>query len=186
VRGDGYVVAAGEINGQIGWAQFRTNTLSGGPIIGMTDFPGSGESARGVAFLGVNRVVVAGLQTFNGDDSFALARFETHVNLLVDVAGPESDAVSLALRLHPAFPNPLVGRSVIAFELGNPQPVRVALYDVAGRRVRTLADQPFDAGRHERVWDGTDDRGRPVAAGIYLVRAESATATASEKILMLR
>jgi uncharacterized delta-60 repeat protein len=76
-RSDGYVVAAGCANGQFAWAQLRTNTLVGGPIVGTTDFAGDSECARGVKFFGSNKIIAAGLQEFNGDGNFALARFET-------------------------------------------------------------------------------------------------------------
>lgn len=63
--------------------------------------------------------------------------------------------------------------SLIAFDLPEAQAVRVRLYDAAGQRVRTLAEGRFAAGRHERVWDGTDDAGRRVAAGVYFSRLEA-------------
>lgn len=66
------------------------------------------------------------------------------------------------------------------------QVVRVSLYDAAGRLARTLADEPLPAGRHRRVWDGADDRGRPLAAGIYFVRFEGKTAQVGEKVVLLR
>jgi hypothetical protein len=43
---------------------------------------------------------------------------------------------------------------------------------VAGRRVRGLIDRPLLAGRHRAVWDGRDDRGRPVASGVYWLQLE--------------
>ena len=45
------------------------------------------------------------------------------------------------------------------------------IYDVAGRKVRNLADRVFPAGEHTLEWDGTDDAGGRVARGVYFVRS---------------
>jgi flagellar hook assembly protein FlgD len=49
--------------------------------------------------------------------------------------------------------------------------VQVNIYDVAGRKVRGLADRVFPAGEHTLQWDGTDDAGAKVARGVYFVRS---------------
>jgi len=51
--------------------------------------------------------------------------------------------------------------------------VQVHVYDVAGRRVRLLADRVFPAGEQTLVWDGTDDGGRKVPRGVYFVRSST-------------
>ena len=69
-----------------------------------------------------------------------------------------------------AAPNPFNPRTVLAFELTAPAAVRLAIVDLAGRHVRTLATGPLPAGTHQRTWNGRDDAGRAVAAGVYLAR----------------
>jgi len=51
--------------------------------------------------------------------------------------------------------------------------VRICIYDVAGRRVRTLADRVFPAGEQVLRWDGTDDGGTKVGRGVYFVRSSN-------------
>jgi len=48
----------------------------------------------------------------------------------------------------------------------------IGVFDVKGRLVRRLIDRGHDAGRHSIMWDGADDRGRPVPSGIYFLRIE--------------
>jgi len=60
------------------------------------------------------------------------------------------------------------------------------VYDVAGRLVRIVADEERPAGRTELAWDGADGNGRPVAAGVYLVRVEAGNRTARGKAVLLR
>ena len=49
--------------------------------------------------------------------------------------------------------------------------VQVSIYDVAGRKVRTLADRVFPPGEHTLHWDGTDDTGTKLPRGVYFVRS---------------
>jgi hypothetical protein len=55
--------------------------------------------------------------------------------------------------------------------------VKICIYDVAGRRVRTLADRVFPAGEQVLRWDGTDDGGTKVGRGVYFVRSSNDTGT---------
>ncbi|MBD3220129.1 hypothetical protein GF314_02715, partial [bacterium] len=48
-----------------------------------------------------------------------------------------------------------------------------AVFDVTGRKVRTLARGVFLAGEQDVVWDGVDERGRAVPSGVYLVRLDA-------------
>jgi flagellar hook assembly protein FlgD len=62
----------------------------------------------------------------------------------------------------------------------------IAVYDASGRRIRTLIDGRLDAGRHTVLWDGTDDRGRRVATGIYFCRLESTDSTNTLKLALVK
>jgi hypothetical protein len=84
------------------------------------------------------------------------------------------------------YPNPATLGSAITFALVTPQRVSVGIYDVAGQRIRTLAEaRDFPAGNHRLIWDGTDDRGRRAKAGVYFFRVASAGARAIRKTIVL-
>jgi len=68
-----------------------------------------------------------------------------------------------------AVPNPFNPATTIRFEMADPGRARVHVYDVAGRRVRTLVDGEFAAGVHETRWDGRSGAGSPVSSGVYYV-----------------
>ena len=53
--------------------------------------------------------------------------------------------------------------------------VDIGVYDIAGRRVRTLARGPQSPGRHVTSWDGRDERGAEVRSGMYFVRVRIGT-----------
>ena len=63
------------------------------------------------------------------------------------------------------------GTSFVHFGVAKPGRVQVSIYDVAGRKVRNLADRVFSAGEHTLQWDGTDDAGSKLARGVYFVRS---------------
>ncbi len=67
-------------------------------------------------------------------------------------------------------PNPFNPRTVIPFSLPHRGEAELAVYDVAGRLVRTLLHDELPAGDHEAVWHGLDERGHAVASGAYFAR----------------
>lgn len=71
------------------------------------------------------------------------------------------------------YPNPFNPRTTIRFELPYEQEVQVMVYDLLGRRVRMLYHAHAAAGQHSVLWDGTNEEGVPVAAGVYLYRLDS-------------
>ncbi len=76
------------------------------------------------------------------------------------------------LRLYPCRPNPFNPRTTIKYDLPVAGAVRLAVFDVAGRLVRTLVEDSMPQGSHEAVWDGRDSTGREVGSGSYLARLE--------------
>jgi hypothetical protein len=101
-----------------------------------------------------------------------------------DLAG--AGGLSIPFRLHPAAPNPLVGRTVLAFDLSDARPVSVRVNDVTGRLVRTLNDGLLLAGRHHREWNGAGEDGRRVATGVYFFRVEAGSNQATPKVVVVR
>jgi FlgD Ig-like domain len=77
-----------------------------------------------------------------------------------------------AVRVRPSFPNPFGGSTTLSFRLLRPTSMRLAIYDVAGRRVTTLLDRVLAAGEHQTSWDGRDARGHAAGAGVYWARLE--------------
>jgi len=82
------------------------------------------------------------------------------------------DGPAGTLALVPNRPNPFSSGTTIAFELPHAASVRLAAFDIAGRRVRLLAHGATPAGMHQVSWDGRDDDGRPLGPGVYMVRLQ--------------
>jgi hypothetical protein len=95
-------------------------------------------------------------------------------------------AVAPLTRLEPSVPNPALEATAIHFVLGRAQPVAIAIYDPAGRRVTRIAGGQLSPGEHVVRWDGRDAAGHRAPAGVYLVRLESADVHSAERIVLMR
>jgi hypothetical protein len=83
-------------------------------------------------------------------------------------------------------PNPFNPATTIGFSLAERSAVSLEVFDVSGRLVRTLVAAALPAGRHERVWDGRDDRGAPVGSGVYICRLRAGGRQQTGKLLLLK
>lgn len=85
------------------------------------------------------------------------------------------------------FPNPLASASLLGFDLAEAGAVRLEIFDLVGRRIRTIADRRFEPGRHALEWDGRRDDGTRADAGLYFVRLSAALAQVqSARIAVVR
>jgi hypothetical protein len=84
------------------------------------------------------------------------------------------------------FPNPFNPATTIKFDMKEKGLVTLRIYNVAGQLVRTLLKSVKDAGGYSIPWDGKNDRGVPVATGIYLYKMEAPGFTATKKMVVLR
>lgn len=90
------------------------------------------------------------------------------------------------LMLQPPRPNPFTPPATIHFELPRSGRVALIIHDVSGRRVRSIIDQNLAAGAHTITWNDRDDRGREVGSGVYFVRLDARSETASARVLLMR
>jgi hypothetical protein len=84
------------------------------------------------------------------------------------------------------YPNPGPGPITCRFTLSRGGPVRLSIYDLAGRRVREVVREIADAGGHDLHWDGRDDAGRAAPAGVYLVRIATASGPRTARVAIVR
>jgi hypothetical protein len=83
-------------------------------------------------------------------------------------------------------PNPFNPQTKITYDLAREGQVRLEVYDVQGRLVRTLVDSTRDVGRHTETWNGADDSGGRVASGVYLARLTAGGMTGMMKMMLLK
>lgn len=97
---------------------------------------------------------------------------------------PQVEAHSFGLEA--AYPNPFGEQATIEFSLTKQVPVTLAVYDVMGRKVATLVEGSRVAGVHRVTWDGRSNGGQALASGVYLVRLQAGTETATQRLTIVR
>ncbi len=98
----------------------------------------------------------------------------------------ESNTEPLSFRLAQNYPNPFNPSTTIRYQLVRAAWVRLAVFDVLGRRIKTLVHQVRPAGDHAVSWDGTDNEGRPVGSGVYHYRLGTDSFNRTRKMVLLR
>jgi len=97
-----------------------------------------------------------------------------------DVFAAESGALS------ESSPNPFSTSASIGFTLLHPEHVKLEVFDVAGRCVRTILDSPASAGIHRAVWNGRDAAGTLAPTGVYFWKLETKSRSEPRKMLLVR
>ncbi len=107
------------------------------------------------------------------------------MELVTTSTGPH-DNLPATFRLYQNYPNPFNPSTEIRFDLPAASHVVVEVFNLLGRRVRSLGDTYLDSGSHCFEWDGTDDAGREVASGAYFYRVETDETVETKKMLLLK
>lgn len=76
--------------------------------------------------------------------------------------------------------------ATFSFGLATSAEVVVSVYDVAGRLVRDIVHESLAPGSYERQWDGRDERGKPAAAGVYLIRFQRDRDVLTDKLVVTK
>ena len=119
----------------------------------------------------------------NADDGSDIGAYEYNASSPVAV-DPVSPAPAFVLEA--PRPNPAAGgRTVFVTRLDYAGPVALGIYDVAGRRVRTLVDEVRPAGGYSDPWDGRDAAGRAVRPGVFFVRLDAGSRIATRSFVVL-
>lgn len=126
-------------------------------------------------------IVFGGKDTVHRNDVWALEGITAGTAVESPWTAGAGGAPALAVA-----PNPARAGCSLAFELAAPGPVRLDLYDAAGRHVRGMLDGPRGAGRHTVSWDGRDARGAQAAPGLYFARLRTAAGETRARIALVR
>ena len=102
-------------------------------------------------------------------------------SLLVEQPTPKAETAITSVS-----PNPFNPNTRISFTLPESGNIILSVYDVSGRKVRTLAAGPFPAGEHTVLWEGKNKEGGKVSSGIYFVRLATQSAVCTRKLVLLK
>lgn len=123
--------------------------------------------------------------------SFSSISGAPHTNLVGIAEGgtvtavEERPVVRVPSNVH-ADPNPFEASTTIRFALATSAEATIVVYDVAGRVVRHLSQNVLGKGENSLVWNGQNDQGRDVGAGLYFCRVRAGTDNLTTKVFRLK
>jgi len=95
-------------------------------------------------------------------------------------------AVPAEFTLEQNYPNPFNPETIIKFSLPKSQFISLKIYNVLGQEVKTLVNREFQTGNHSIVWNGKDNYGNSVSAGIYFYKIDAGEFTAVKKMILMK
>ncbi len=103
-------------------------------------------------------------------------------------ATPDEHASGLPrdYRLEQNYPNPFNPSTTIRYALPSRGDVTLEIFNILGRKIRTLEQKEQAAGNYAVVWDGRDNAGREVASGVYFYRLKADDFEATQKMLLIK
>jgi hypothetical protein len=118
--------------------------------------------------------------TYASNGPFNLTIDGSQLNIVDGELVPETFA------LHANYPNPFNPSTAITYDLPKRAQVTLGIYDLLGKQIKTLVNQSQDAGVKTVRWDGTDNLGRQVSAGVYLYQIQAGEFSQTRKMLLLK
>ena len=137
--------------------------------------------------------------TFSGNwledgpnENFAIIKEEAY-SFLYDILFPfqmeivnDELAMPGAFALHQNYPNPFNPTTTINYDMPEAKNVQIIIYDIMGRKVRTLVNEFQDIGYKTIQWNAADDYGRPVSAGMYVYTIQAGDFRQVNKMVLLK
>ncbi len=106
--------------------------------------------------------------------------------LVTDADRDKMGEMPWAFDLSQNYPNPFNPSTMIRFTVPKFQNISLIVYDLLGRKVRTLVNEERHAGEHRVTWDGTNDHGIGVASGVYFYQLKAGELVKTQKMLLVR
>jgi len=103
-----------------------------------------------------------------------------------DILATEEIVIPEVFVLHQNYPNPFNPMTTLQYDLPEDAQVKIMIYDLMGREIRTLVNKGQTAGFKSVVWDATNNVGEPVSAGMYLYRISAGDFTSVKKMVLLK
>ena len=104
----------------------------------------------------------------------------------LDIEGNSNNGLPIGFAMYPNFPNPFNPITQIRYDLLKDNLVNITIYDIKGRKIRTLINFYQVAGYHSVYWDSKNDLGGGVAAGMYIYSIQAGEFRATKKMVLLK
>ncbi len=115
-----------------------------------------------------------------------MAGFLEALASVLEMGIPGSSPIAHTFALQSIYPNPFNSRCTVRFNVMGDEKVTLVIYDLLGRKIRTLVQDFLPAGEQTVVWDGKDTFGVPAASGVYAVNLLQGEFAASKRIQLIK
>jgi len=88
--------------------------------------------------------------------------------------------------LNQNYPNPFNPSTQVEFSLVSREHVVLSIYDLLGRKIRTLIDSELEPGSHAAIWDGANESGQDAASGVYLYKLSAGNSSDIRRMTLVR
>jgi hypothetical protein len=133
---------------------------------------------------GSNNVCVVGNDVSTGASDYLTVKYvQTGTDIMDETAEREKPS---AFTLSQNYPNPFNQTTKIEFTLAKSGVVSLNIYDILGRKVRTLVSEHLSSGYKSVLWDGKNDSGKDVASGIYFYQLKVGDFSETKKLVLLK
>ena len=96
------------------------------------------------------------------------------------------ETLPITYNLYNAYPNPFNPVTTLHYDLPEDAMVNITIYDMMGRKVKTLVNGSQTAGYKSIQWNATNDKNRPVSAGLYLYTIQAGDHSQTKKMVLLK
>ncbi len=210
----GYTHAASAFNTSTGtpfWSPFRYDAGKNAGLVGWADFAaGATQSPQGEMFTlqcdvetsaitagmkvefdttSLNNGGLIEVQYKEGTSTASRPvpwRPDPTADIILAVEERSASTLPTSYSLEQNVPNPFNPETQIDFAIPKSGHVHIDIYNTLGQKVKTLVDEPLSVGSKRVSWDGTDDRGKQVASGVYFYRMSVNDFSATKKMLLLK
>ena len=122
----------------------------------------------------------------NGSDTWQQMNPTPGTSNTEELFSMDSNTIPNSYRLYPAYPNPFNPETTIRYDLPEQTFVGITIYDVLGRKVRTIVNEQQDSGQRSIIWNAKDKNGQPVSAGIYLYQIQAGDFVQTKKLILIK
>ena len=99
----------------------------------------------------------------------------------------ENVGMPLLANLGSNYPNPFNPETTIRFTTENTEKnTELIIYNIKGQKIKTLVNEILSAGEHTVMWNGTDDRNKPVSSGVYFYRMKTDSYSSVRKMILMK
>ena len=177
----GWVIGVSESGLVIGLAQETGSPIKAGEGL-LTKIPWSGGSSSQISgSVSISDIQVSGY--FGSELSYETGE---PASIEPSLSNDIDKNLRITHTLFSAYPNPFNPSIKIQYFLSNSVYVNIDIYDVMGRKIKSLINNKHDAGYSSIIWDATDDLGHQVAAGMYIYTIQAGDFIQARKIILLK